>query len=58
MEKLKYKDVSQKEIPMSTTTEQDILSGSREAESEVLKTVEQLGMLPFLTAGDIIRKDK
>jgi len=60
LEELKYKDVSQKETAMSwsTTTEQDILSGLREAKREVLKTVERLGMLPLLTAGNIIRKDK
>ena len=60
LEELKYKDVYQKETPMSwsMTTEQDILSGSREAERDVLKTVERLGMLPLLTAGNILRKDK
>ena len=60
LEELKYKDVSQKEtlVSWSTTTEQDILSGLQEAEREVLKTVEQLGMLPLLTAGNILRKDK
>ena len=30
----------------------------REAEREVLKTVERLDMLPLLTAGNILRKDK
>lgn len=42
LEELKYKDVSQEETPMSwsSTTEEDILSGLREAEREVLKTVE------------------
>ena len=60
LEELKCKDVCHKETPMSwsTTTEQDILSGLREAEREVLKTVERLGMLPLLTAGNILRKDK
>ena len=60
LEEIKYKDVYQKETPMSwpTTTEQDILSGLREAEREVLKMVERLGMLPLLTAGNILRKDK
>lgn len=60
LEELKYKDVSHKETPMSwsTTTEQDILSGLREAEWEVLKTVKRFGMLPLLTAGNILRKDK
>ena len=60
LEELKYKDVSQKDTPMfwSMTMEQDILSGLREPEREVLKTVERLGMLPLLTAGNIISKDK
>ena len=41
LEELKYKHVSQKEtlVSWSTTTEQDIPSGLREAEREVLKTV-------------------
>ena len=60
MEELRYKEVPRKQTQMSwsTNTEQEILSGLQEAEREVLKTVEQLGMLPLLTAGNILRKDK
>ena len=60
LEELRYKEVPRKQTQMSwsTNTEQEILSGLQEAEREVLKTVEQLGMLPLLTAGNILRKDK
>ena len=37
--------------------EEEILSGIREAEKEIIKTVEQLGMLPLLTASNILRKE-
>ena len=33
------------------------MSGIREAEKEIIKTVEQLGMLPLLTASNILRKE-
>lgn len=39
-------------------TEEEIVKGIKEIEKEVLKTIEQLGMLPLLTAGNILRKDK
>lgn len=42
---------------MSTTVEKEIL-GLQEAEKEVMKTVEKLGMLSLLIAGNILRKDK
>lgn len=60
MEELRYKEIPRKQTQMSwlTNTEQEILSGLQEAKREVLKTVEQLGMLPLLTAENILRKDK
>lgn len=60
LEELRYKEIPRKQTQMSwlTNTEQEILSGLQEAKREVLKTVEQLGMLPLLTAENILRKDK
>lgn len=60
---LKLEELKKQQIPdvkvnsWPILIEEEILSGIREAEREVIKTVEQLGMLPLLTASNILRKE-
>ncbi|CAH3110627.1 unnamed protein product [Porites lobata] len=59
----KLDELKLKEPPVVSRTswpefvEDEILSGIKEAEKEVLKTIEGLGMLPLLAAGNILRLD-
>lgn len=43
--------------PWPELLDDEILSGIKEAEREVIKTIEGLGMLPLLVAGNILRLD-
>ena len=60
---VKLDELKNKKIPDGATTswpalvEEQILRGIKEAEKEVIKTAEQLGMLPLLTASNILRTD-
>lgn len=60
---LKLEELKKQQIPdvkvnsWPILIEEEILSGIREAEREVIKTVEQLGMLPLLTASNILKKE-
>lgn len=61
---LKLDELKFKKVPFTPSTswpdctKQETVNGIKEAEKEVRKTIEQLGMLPLLTAGNILRKDK
>ena len=55
LKKQKVQDVKRNSWPV--LIEEEILSGRREAEREVIKTIEQLDMLPLLTVSNILRKD-
>ena len=60
---LKLEELKKHQIPnikvnsWPILVEEEILHGIREAEKEVIKTVEQLGMLPLLTASNILKKE-
>ena len=58
---MKLDEIRNKKVPSDAAAswpdflENKILSGIKEAEREVVKTIEQLGMLPLLTSSNILR---
>ena len=61
LDELKYKGISRQEVNSScrsTSVEKEILEGLQEAEKEVMKTVEKLGMLSLLIAKKILGKTR
>ena len=56
--KERTKSVVQPEVTWSANLQQDIVQGMKKAEKEVLKTMEEMGMIPGLRAANVVYQNQ
>lgn len=56
--KERTKSVMQPEVTWSANLQQDIVQGIKKAEKEVLKTMEEMGMIPGLRAANVVYQNQ